>query len=77
MPVRDDVGTVRALVEQGRFGEARSLTMERGTALFADLTREEFVALTDMLAVVDQAVEAGEAAGSPAAPAALTVAATP
>jgi hypothetical protein len=68
MTGRDDVETIRALVERGRFGDARALTMERGAALFAELTREEFVAFTDMLAVVDRSAEVGEAAGSPAAP---------
>jgi hypothetical protein len=62
-----DIETLRALVEQGRFGDARALAMERGPALFDDLTREEFIALTDMLAVVDQAAEASEADGGLAA----------
>jgi hypothetical protein len=53
-----DIETIRALVAQGRFTDARALVIERGPALFADLTRVEFIALTDMLAVVDQAAEA-------------------
>jgi hypothetical protein len=49
-----DIERVRALVK-------------RGAVLFTGLTREEFVALTDMLAVVDQAAEASEAGAAPAA----------
>jgi hypothetical protein len=64
MTGRDDIETLRALVARGRFGEARALVVERGAALFADLTADEFVALTDMLAVVDQAAEASESDGA-------------
>lgn len=60
MTGRDAIERLRRLVEQGRFGDARAVVVEQRAALFADLTREEFVALTDLLAVVDQAAEASE-----------------
>lgn len=56
MPGQDDIVTLGSLVEQGRFGDARAIVTERGAALFAARTRKEVVALTAMLAVVDQAV---------------------
>jgi hypothetical protein len=51
---------IRALVSQGRYQEARALAQAHGRTALLELDRAEFIAITDLLSMVDQAAEAQE-----------------